>query len=52
MAKESYTKHKGSNGKTYETRTTTYNNGSSKSVTREQGGMFGPGRLVNVTRRK
>lgn len=52
MSTSSYTRHKGRDGKVYETRTTKYDNGSSKSVTRREGGMFGPGKLVNVTRRK
>lgn len=49
MSKESYSKHKGSNGKTYETRSKTYDSGTTIHKTREQGGLFGSGKLVKVT---
>lgn len=51
MAKHSFSSSKGSDGKTYETRSTYYNNGAEKHVTREQGTVLSEGRLVRVTRK-
>lgn len=38
-------------GKTYVRTTTRYDNGASKSVTREQGGLFSSGKIVGTSHR-
>lgn len=52
MSSKTTTYYKDSNGRSLETTTTRWDTGGSKTVTREQGGIFGGGRIVSVTERK